>query len=91
MDTDDSLAKKWISLFGNVDDNEIENEICLTLIMELFHDLTEHFVRNSFVDALRNFKRTVPRKKKQVLRTKIPALCERDSASAKKSTVTVDT
>lgn len=64
MDTDDSLAKKWISLFGNVDDNEIENEIFLTLIMELFQDLTEHFVRNSFVDALRNFKRTVPRKKK---------------------------
>lgn len=58
MDTDDSLAKKWISLFGNVDDNEIENEIFLTLIMELFQDLTEHFVRNSFVDALRNFKRT---------------------------------
>lgn len=91
VDTDDSLAKKWISLFGNVDDNEIENVIFLTLIMELFQDLTEHFVRNSFVDALRNFKRTVPRKKKQALRNKIPALCERDSASAKKSTVTVDT
>lgn len=56
VDTDDNVAEKWIFLFGNVDDNEIENEIFMTLIMELFQDVTEHFVRN--------FKRTVPREKK---------------------------
>lgn len=91
VDTDDSLAEKWISLLGNVDDNEIENETFMTLIMEHFQDVTEHFVRISFIGALRNFKRTVPREKKLALRTKIQALGERDSASAKKSKVTVDT
>lgn len=36
VDIDDSLVKKWIFLFGNVDDNEIENEIFLIFIMEFF-------------------------------------------------------
>lgn len=89
VDIDDSLAEKWISLFGNVDDNEIENEIFTTLIMELYQDVTGHFVRISFVNALRNYKRTVPMKKKAGTETKIKALDERDSASAKQSKVLI--
>lgn len=90
VDIDDSLVKKWIFLFGNVDDNEIENEIFLIFIMEFFQDFIEYFVRNLFVDVLRNFKRIVLRKKKQVLRNKILVLCERDSVLVKKLIVIVD-
>lgn len=50
--------------------------------------MTEHFIRIAYVDALRNFKRTVPRtQKKQALRTKIQALGERDASSFKKAKV----
>lgn len=36
VDIDDNLVEKWIFLFGNVDDNEIENEIFMIFIMEFF-------------------------------------------------------
>jgi hypothetical protein len=38
-----------------VDDDNIEEEIFLILVMELFKDITEHFVRIAFVDALKAF------------------------------------
>ncbi|VDI68615.1 Hypothetical predicted protein [Mytilus galloprovincialis] len=74
VDNDDVLIGKWISLFDIQDDGKIEDELFLTLIMELYRDVTEHFIRISFVDSLKYFKRTIPRKKKQALRTKIQAL-----------------
>ncbi|KAJ8318222.1 hypothetical protein KUTeg_003313, partial [Tegillarca granosa] len=84
IDSNDELIQDWISLFGGVEDN-IEDEIFLTLIMELFKDVTEHFVRVAFVDALKLFKQTVPRKKKQALRSKLTALGERDEKRKKSS------
>ncbi|KAJ8306390.1 hypothetical protein KUTeg_016935 [Tegillarca granosa] len=84
IDSNDELIQDWISLFGGVEDN-IKDEIFLTLIMELFKDVTEHFVRVAFVDALKLFKQTVPRKKKQALRSKLTALGERDEKRKKSS------
>lgn len=52
-------------------------------IKELFRDITEYFIRIAFVDALRQFKRTVPRKKKQALRSKVQTLGDRDSSNSK--------
>lgn len=93
VDSDNTLIGTWISLFQNVNlgaDSEIEDELFLTLIMELFRDVTEHFVRIAFVDALRHFKTTVPRKKKQALRTKVQALGDRDESAAKAKKTKVD-
>lgn len=93
VDSDNTLIDTWISLFQNVNlgaDSEIEDELFLTLIMELFRDVTEHFVRIAFVDALRHFKTTVPRKKKQTLRTKVQALGDRDESAAKAKKTKVD-
>jgi hypothetical protein len=45
--------------------------------------ITEHFVRIAFVDALKAFKASVPRKKKQALRSKIKAIGERDNKKKK--------
>lgn len=67
-----------------VKDEEVDNEIFLTLMMELYRDITEHFIRISYVDALKNFKRSVPRKKKQALRSKVQALGEREDPKKKK-------
>lgn len=93
VDSDNTLIDTWISLFQNVNlgaDSEIEDELFLTLIMERFRDVTEHFVRIAFVDALRHFKTTVPRKKKQALRTKVQALGDRDESAAKAKKTKVD-
>jgi len=84
VDNDDVLLERWIALFEIQNDDEIEDELFLTLIMELYKDITEHFIRIAFVDSLKNFKRSVPRKKKQALRTKIQALSERQTPSTSK-------
>ena len=84
IDSDIELINTWINLFGGVvDDDNIEEEIFLILVMELFKDITEHFVRIAFVDALKAFKASVPRKKKQALRSKIKAIGERDNKKKK--------
>lgn len=63
VDSNNQLVENWISLFENGDpfDNSeihVEDEIFLTLIMELYRDITEYFIRIAFVDALRQFKMT---------------------------------
>ncbi|MES9881788.1 MAG: hypothetical protein ABW185_13000 [Sedimenticola sp.] len=84
VDTNEELAQKWVSLFDVQGGDEVEDELFFILIMELFRDITEHFIRIAFVDALKQFKRSVPRKKKQALRTKIQALGERAGPSSTK-------
>jgi hypothetical protein len=93
VNSNNQLDENWISLFENGDpfDNcKIEDEIFLTLIMELFRDITEYFIRIVFVDALRQFNRTVPRKKKQALRFKVQALGDRDSSNSKAKKTKLD-
>ncbi|CAC5359817.1 unnamed protein product [Mytilus coruscus] len=90
IDSDIELLDCWINLFGEIVNDNVEHEIFLVLIMELFKDITEHFVRIVFVDALKSFKASVPRKKKQALRSKIKAIGERDSKMKKISTDNVD-
>lgn len=79
VDSNMTLADEWIALFNDVEvtDEEIDNEFFLTLIMELYRDITEHFIRISSVDALKNSKIYVPLKKKQALRSKVQALGKR--------------
>ena len=76
VDDSDDLINQWINLFGHVEDDEIEDAIFLIMIMELYKDVTEHFIRNAFVDSLKAFKASVPRKMKQALRDKVNALGE---------------
>jgi hypothetical protein len=82
VDSHEDILQRWFELFGNFKDQDLEDEIFLTLVLEIFKDLTEHFIRIAFVDALKYFKSTVPRKKKQALRSKITALG--DSSEPKK-------
>lgn len=52
--------------------------------MELYRDITEHFIRISYVDALKNSKISVPLKKKQALRSKVQALGKREGPEKRK-------
>lgn len=84
VDDSDDLINQRINLFGHVKDDEIEDELFLTMIMELYKDVTEHFIRIAFVDSLKAFKASVPRQKKQTLRDKVKALGERAPKEKKK-------
>lgn len=85
VDSDMTLVDEWLSLFHvEYDSNEeVDDEIFISLVMELYRGITEHFIRMLSVDALRHFKRSVPRKKK-ALRTKVQALSERGGPKKKK-------
>jgi hypothetical protein len=92
VDSETSLIEAWISLFHNTcieQFEEVEDEIFMTLIMELYRDVTEYFIRIAYVEALRNFKRTVPRKKKEALRSKVTALGDRETSSSKKPKIDI--
>lgn len=82
--SDDALLAEWISLFDIQDDDNFKMNFFLTLIVELYRDVTEHFIRIAFVDSLKHFKRTIQRKNKQALRTKIQALGDRQTPSTSK-------
>ncbi|XP_052255849.1 uncharacterized protein LOC127861420 isoform X2 [Dreissena polymorpha] len=84
IDYKSNLLGSWIGLFSSVQDDSIEDEILLVLLAELYQAISEHFIKLSIVDSLKHFKRSIPRKKKQALRTKIQALGER-AAGGKKS------
>lgn len=79
IDSDCKLLSYWISLFVVKETEEFEDEIMLVLISEMYQSVTENFVKLSIVDSLNMFKRSIPRKKKQALRTKIQALGEREN------------
>ncbi|OWF43042.1 hypothetical protein KP79_PYT04964 [Mizuhopecten yessoensis] len=84
VDASDLLLDKWIDLFGEIDDTQMEDEIFLNLVMELYKDITEYFLKVSIAEALKNFKATVPRKKKQALRVKLTALGEKKNPKKQK-------
>lgn len=51
----EDILKMWMKLFGDFEDPDLKDEIFLTLVLEIFKDITEHFVRLAFVDALKYF------------------------------------
>ena len=53
------LLGNWLSLFGSVD------VVFLNLVMELFKDITDYFMKVAITDSLKHFKSTVPKQKKQ--------------------------
>ena len=57
-------------------------------MMELYQSITEHFIRLFIVDSLKLFRSSIPRKKKQALRTKVQALGERNGVKRKTSILT---
>lgn len=47
------------------------------MLLDLFTDVMNHFIKLGLVDAIKEFKDIIPRKKKQALRSKVTALGDR--------------
>ena len=72
--SDPVLLEIWINSFKETESKENEEEIFLSLLLDLFEEITDYFIR---LDAIKKFKENIPKKKKQVLRSKVTALGER--------------
>lgn len=69
---DTNLMSVWSALFPVNDTcNEVERDFSESLVQELYYQVTEHFIRISFVEALHEVKEKLPKTKKQALRAKI--------------------
>ena len=64
------LLSKWINLFENKEESNFEDEILLDLITDLYQSVSEHFIRLSIVDSLKQLKRSIPRKTNKLLELK---------------------
>lgn len=71
------MLEVWVNLFKASEADEIEEEIFLCMLLELFADVVNHFIKLALVDAVKEFKDIIPRKKKQALRSKVTALGDR--------------
>jgi hypothetical protein len=45
VDSNKDIRRRWLKLFGNFKDQDLKDEIFLTLVLEIFEDLAEHFIR----------------------------------------------
>ena len=69
---DSDLLSLWSALFtADGISNDTELELIQSLVHELYCQVTEHYLRICFVDALHAVKEHLPKTKKQALRAKI--------------------
>ena len=89
--TNEDLLDQWIDLFSVRSSEETDalgtrdDEVFVDLLTELYELVVEYFLRIAVVDGLHEFKSIIPRKKKQALRSKVTALCDREAAPKKKA------
>ena len=74
LDSDSVLTDSWLSLFEYPNEEDIEDEIFLVMVNEMYVDVTQHFLRISIADMLKKLKPTLPRKKKQALRSMLTGM-----------------
>ena len=90
----DMLKAEWFKLFPKADSNdETEQDLSERLVLELFLQVCEHYVRISFVEALHAVKEQLPKTKKQALRAKVAGATKTKCvkpASKRKSVDTVE-
>ena len=69
---DPQLLVLWSDLFPVEDScTDQDNELAQALVHELYNQVSEHYLRVCFVDALHEVKEKLPKTKKQALRSKI--------------------
>ncbi|XP_062600182.1 uncharacterized protein LOC134261804 [Saccostrea cucullata] len=77
------LLEVWVNLFKAPEADDTEEEIFMCMLLDLFADVLNHFIKLAFVDAIKEFKDILPRKKKQALRSKVTALGDRGETKKK--------
>ncbi|KAK3085569.1 hypothetical protein FSP39_005429 [Pinctada imbricata] len=68
--TEEEIFRDWTKLFEDCDDE---------ILHDMFESVCEYFIRISLSEGLHNFKESIPKKKKQALRSKLKALSERSN------------
>lgn len=82
---DTSFLEEFVALFpaeqsdDTTDDDDILEEVSLTLIIDLYTMITDHFNRIHFAELLDSFKETIPKKKKQALRPSLQSKTKTDT------------
>ena len=59
----EKLIGQWLKLFESIEVNDIEDEMFMILLLDLYSDVCKYFLKISLADALKTFKESVPRKK----------------------------
>jgi rubrerythrin len=75
--SNEELLEVWLNLFQSVPTDDREEEIFTSLLLDLFAEVMDYFIKLALIDAIKEFKDQIPRKKKQALRSKVTALGER--------------
>lgn len=82
--SDEMLIKEWCDLFieiegPNRDDSEDAFEVFMVILLELFDMLSLYFIKVALSNALKRFKETIPKTKKQALTENKPNKNKRKS------------
>lgn len=70
----EKLTGQWLKLSESIEVNDIEDEMFMILLLDLYSDVCKYYLKISLTAALKTFKESVARKKKQALRTKLQVL-----------------
>lgn len=85
--SDEILVREWCDLFNEthgVDESENAIEVFTSVILDLFDMITDYFIKVALSNGLKRFKSTIPKTKKQALRSKIQAVQSTTESKVKK-------
>ena len=75
IQSEEILVKEWFDLLNEApgidDSNENAIEIFTAVLLDLYEMMTDYFIKIALSNGLKRFKSTIPRIKKQALRSKI--------------------
>ena len=75
IQSDEIMVKEWCALFdeapGIDDSNENTIEVFTAVLLDLNEMMTDYFIKIALSNGLKRFKSTIPKIKKQALRSKI--------------------
>ena len=76
--SDEILVKEWFDLLNEApgidDSNENAIEVFTAVLLDLYEMMTDYFIKIALSNGLKRFKSTIPKTKKQALRSKIQAV-----------------
>ena len=78
---DNELEERWASLFET---EKTDDDIYESLLLELFHLVTNHCVKILLADRIKQFKEQIPRTKKQALRASLHGSSKSATTGGKK-------
>ncbi|KAK6175464.1 hypothetical protein SNE40_013924 [Patella caerulea] len=60
---ENDLIDLWVGLFGEFSDDDIDDEVFISLLLDLFGAVTKHYIKTPLVYAIKECKQNIPREK----------------------------